>query len=126
MAAEEFEELEDLSGSFEELDDVLDQQDTFDVETPEVETSFDEAVGESLAAESATATVATSQVPTSEESSSRFGWLSKLTIYDSLLLVALIAVSLACLLMATELLSFGFSFPWRTSEALAEPLRLPN
>lgn len=48
-------------------------------------------------------------------------WLSQFSIYDAMLLLALIFVTLATLRLFFELRTFGnfpFSFPWRTGEFL--------
>ena len=60
---------------------------------------------------------------TSDESESKLKTLKSLllemTVYDSMLLVALLCATLATFLLFFELREFGnfpFSFPWRTSE----------
>lgn len=59
---------------------------------------------------------------TSEESSENGEDTKRqFSVYDAMLLVSLICVSLATLLLVLELRRFGnfpFSFPWRTTEVL--------
>ena len=103
MSAEEFEELENLDGVEEATEDLSEQ-------SSNVQTSDQSSAAEASA----------------ESNSSRFGFLSSLTVYDAMLLTSLLAVSLASVLMLLELFSFGFPFfQWRTGEALVEPVRPP-
>lgn len=63
---------------------------------------------------------------TSTSSSSRLGFLSTLTIYDAMLIASALSISLAVVLMALELTSFGsLFFQWRTTEAEVNALTLP-
>lgn len=119
---EEFEELEDL--------DALDQpqgpgEEVLDDAMAASATAGDVRQG-ALAESSAEADeVKTSDSPAATAISSRLAWLSTMTVYDAMLLTSLITISLACLLMLTELFSFGFPFfQWRTG-APPEPLTPP-
>ena len=56
---------------------------------------------------------------TAKEHKSVKSLLMEMTVYDSMLLVALLCATLATLLLFFELREFGkfpFSFPWRTNE----------
>ena len=70
------------------------------------ESPTDEAEGAGAGAESAD----------QSEQESKF----KFSVFDAMLLVSLICITLATILLVFELRTFGdfpFSFPWRTSEA---------
>lgn len=48
---------------------------------------------------------------------------SKFNVWDTMLLVSLVCVAVACMLLVFELRNFSnfpFSFPWNTSEAIME------
>ncbi len=63
---------------------------------------------------------------TSSRSSSRLGFLSSMTIYDTMLVASALSVSVAIVLMVMELSSFdGLFFQWRTTEAEVSPITLP-
>ena len=55
----------------------------------------------------------------------RFGFLSKMTIFDTMLVTSAICITVACMLLVLELSTFsdGFFNQWRTGEAFVEPLR---
>ena len=98
----EFDELENI----EELDEAQDA-------IEEIGETSAEAVPESENSPAAT-------------SSGRFSFLQSLSIYDAMLIASALSVSLAILLMALELTSFGsLFFQWRTTEAQVGPLTLP-
>lgn len=51
--------------------------------------------------------------------------LQSMNVYDGLLLASLICVVLACGLLFMELTSFGWTYQWRTTEALVAPISPP-
>jgi hypothetical protein len=63
--------------------------------------------------------IAGDEVGLTSEETAKKSRLKGFTIYDSMLLVALLCATLATLLLFFELRDFGnfpFSFPWKTSE----------
>ena len=126
MSAGEFEEFEEL----EDLDSLDETSDAFEgVADEAVETAADaveEAATAETSLESEQTEVAVGAADT--ESSSRFAWLSKMSVYDAMLLTSLVTISLASMLMLIELCSFSLT-PFSqmyTTEAYVEPLRPPN
>ena len=77
-------------------------------------------------AENTTEVGTPSEESSSVSRSSRAGMLSSLTIYDAMLIASALSISVAVVLMALELTSFGGLFyQWRTSEAEVNAITLP-
>lgn len=75
----------------------------------------DELVDETLEASEADG----DEVGLTSEETEKKPRLKRFTVYDSMLLVALVCATLATLLLFLELRDFGnfpYSFPWRTNE----------
>ena len=85
----------------------------------EVSQSADEFLDESADAVEAAGDAAADQIGLSsdETANKKESLLASMTIYDGMLLVALLCATLATLFLFLELREFGnfpFSFPWRT------------
>jgi len=98
-------------------ENILDADDLFD-DSADVESS-----GEESAQEVGKTSDESSNDPegAADSSDEKKSLLSGFTLFDSMLLIALICVSLATLLLLVELNTFGKfpgSFPWRTNEFL--------
>ena len=48
--------------------------------------------------------------------------LQKFNIYNAMLLISLVCITIAIYLMYVELTSFPGAYPWRTDEVLLQPL----
>ena len=125
MSAAEFEEFEEL----EDLDSLDETSDAFDGVADVDETAAD-VIAEGATAETSLESEKTEAAPdvTATATSSRFGWLGQMSVYDAMLLTALVTISIACLLMLIELCSFSLT-PFSqmyTTEAYVEPLRPPK
>ncbi len=86
-----------------------------------IEGAEDLIEGASDAAESAGDAIGLTSDEASNEDKKSF--LSSLTIFDSMLMLALLFVTLATLVLFFELRNFGpfpFDFPWRTNEFLSQ------
>ena len=98
-------------------ENILDADDMFD-ESADVAESVGEEVAEQVGKTSEETDPGSAADDSSEEKKSL---LSSFTLFDSMLLVGLICVSLATLVLFLELNEFGKfpgSFPWRTNEFL--------
>ena len=119
--------LRDSAGSFEELSDV----DELDSDTPDAAVSQEELIAKAQQEEEAEpqsadeAEADSTDEATAEEpkkKKSRFGVgsfdTSEITIFDAVLLISLIFISLATIVLFFELRTFGNfpfgGFPWRT------------
>jgi hypothetical protein len=101
-------------------DDIFDEPELENDLTPSELDQEPETVGETSDEQKLDASDADRSEDHDEESTEKKKF--EFSVYDTLLLVSLICVTLATLLLVLELRridsSFPFSFPWRTSEVL--------
>lgn len=115
MSQAEFEDLDqDDLQQVEEIDDLAEAD--LEAEPLDDESTLGEVSEESREGRAPTESV---------NGSSRFAFLQNMTIYDGMLVASAVCIGLSIVLLAMELLSFGFGAPWRTSEALVAPITPP-